>query len=224
MHRSSLKGPRVPVATSNRPVEARERRRFIQAALPLLLTLAACEVPSQINLRSIGRDASGAALEARLPPPGMDRPTPNLASVPPVAQRPDLSLRSGVTSRLEEDRAASLAALPPRDAPAAAQPGRRVNPPQEPPRPPARRAAAERRARPRDPAPAATSRRCAARGRDAAPPAAPRPGSASAGPSPAGAAAPPAPRPTRRGRWRAGRAAPAPRRPPRSAAAGARLE
>ena len=138
MHRPSLKGPRVPVATSNRPVEARERRRFIQAALPLLLTLAACEVPSQINLRAIGRDASGAALEARLPPPGMDRPTPNLASVPPVAQRPDLSLRSGVTSRLEEDRAASLAALPPRDAPAAAQaaaPGSPAIPAAAPPPP-----------------------------------------------------------------------------------------
>jgi hypothetical protein len=112
----------VPVATTRRRREARDRRRFIQGTLPLLLALTACEVPSQLDLRSIVRDASGTAMEARLAPPGMDRPTPNLASVPPVAQRPDLALRSGVTSRLEQDRAASLAALPARDLPAPARP------------------------------------------------------------------------------------------------------
>ena len=122
MHRPSLRGPRVPVATTRRRREARDRRRFIQGTLPLLLALTACEVPSQLDLRSIVRDASGTAMEARLAPPGMDRPTPNLASVPPVAQRPDLALRSGVTSRLEQDRAASLAALPPRGLPAPALP------------------------------------------------------------------------------------------------------
>jgi hypothetical protein len=80
----------------------------------VLLLLGGCDVPAQANLRTLLRDASGATMETRLAPPGMDRPTPNLASVPPVAQRPDVALRTGVTSQLERDRAASLAALPPR--------------------------------------------------------------------------------------------------------------
>jgi hypothetical protein len=72
----------------------------------LTLALGGCAVPSQLDLRNLGRDASGAAMDARLPPPGMDRPAPNLASVPPVPQRPDAATRSAVTNRLEEDRAA----------------------------------------------------------------------------------------------------------------------
>lgn len=117
MHRPSLRGPRVPVATSNRPIEARERAAFLQGAWPLLMLLGGCDVPAQANLRTLFRDASGAAMQTRLAPPGLDRPTPNLASVPPIAERPDLATRTGVTSRLEQDRAASLTAAPPRTTP-----------------------------------------------------------------------------------------------------------
>jgi len=69
-----------------------------------LLTLAACEVPAQLNLRLIGRDISGAANETRLPPPGMDRPSPNLASVPPIPQRPDPAARLALTLGLQAQR------------------------------------------------------------------------------------------------------------------------
>lgn len=139
MHRPSLKGLRVPVTTSKTRTEARDGSRFLQAGpLLALLALTACDVPPQANLRTLFRDASGAAMESRLAPPGMDRPTPNLASVPPVAQRPDLSQRTGVTSRLEQDRAASATALPPRVEPATAQapaPGSPAIPGSAPPPP-----------------------------------------------------------------------------------------
>jgi len=69
-----------------------------------LLALTACEVPSQLNLRLIGRDISGAANEARLPPPGLDRPSPNLASVPPIPQRPDPAARLALTQQLQAQR------------------------------------------------------------------------------------------------------------------------
>jgi len=80
---------------------------LVQARLWLLLpllTLTACEVPGQLNPRLIGRDISGAANEARLPPPGMDRPSPNLASVPPIPQRPDPAARLALTQGLQAQR------------------------------------------------------------------------------------------------------------------------
>lgn len=61
-------------------------------------------------------------MDARLPPPGMDRPTPNLASVPPIPQRPDAASRGAVTGQLEQDRAASLAPVAPRATPAGTLP------------------------------------------------------------------------------------------------------
>jgi len=71
--------------------------------MPLLI-LTACEVPAQLNPRLIGRDLSGAANEERLPPPGMDRPSPNLASVPPIPQRPDPAARLALTQGLQAQR------------------------------------------------------------------------------------------------------------------------
>lgn len=69
-----------------------------------MLLLSACAVPDQLNLRLIGRDASGAASEARLPPPGLDRPSPNLASVPPIPERPDFAARQALTLQLQMQR------------------------------------------------------------------------------------------------------------------------
>lgn len=106
--------------------------------LPLALLLAGCAVPSQLDFRALGRDASGATAGTRLLPPGLDLPTPNLAMVPPVPDRPDTATRDGLTRRLEADRARSLAPLPPRDAPAPPQPEAPGRPPiaAAPPPPP----------------------------------------------------------------------------------------
>lgn len=95
-------------ATFNQPrPEGRGRSPLGQArlgALVCLLLLAGCETPGQINLRFIGRDISGAAGEARLPPPGLDRPSPNLASVPPIPERPDPAARLALTTQLQTQR------------------------------------------------------------------------------------------------------------------------
>lgn len=71
--------------------------------LPILL-LSACAVPDQINPRLIARDISGSAPETRLPPPGLDRPFPNLASVPPIPERPDPAARLALTTQLQAQR------------------------------------------------------------------------------------------------------------------------
>lgn len=95
-------------ATFNQPAsKGRGRSPLGQArlgALGCLLLLAACETPGQINLRLLGRDISGAAGEARLPPPGLDRPSPNLASVPPIPERPDPAARLALTTQLQTQR------------------------------------------------------------------------------------------------------------------------
>jgi hypothetical protein len=90
-----------------------------------------------MDLRAMLRDASGAAAEARLPPPGLDRPSPNLASVPPIPERPELSARSRITAALERDRAASETPIPaPRAAAPLSGPAAAGEPP-VPARPPA---------------------------------------------------------------------------------------
>jgi hypothetical protein len=86
--------------------------RLLLLGLPLGACLGACSVPGQIDLRALGRDISGAALDSRLPPPGTDRPTPNLASVPPIPERPDFAARAALTGRLAAERTASTTAVP----------------------------------------------------------------------------------------------------------------
>lgn len=73
-------------------------------ALGCLLMLGGCDTPGQLNMRLLGRDISGAASEARLPPPGLDRPSPNLASVPPIPERPDPAARLALTTQLQTQR------------------------------------------------------------------------------------------------------------------------
>lgn len=104
-----------------------------------MLLLSACAVPDQLNLRLIGRDASGAAGEARLPPPGLDRPSPNLASVPPIPERPDFAARQALTLQLQMQRDELNTPLPDRrpDSPpaegaAAGQPPIAAAPPRPP--------------------------------------------------------------------------------------------
>ncbi|MEI6160951.1 MAG: hypothetical protein WCP77_14030 [Roseococcus sp.] len=39
-----------------------------------------------------------------MPPPGLDRPSPNLASVPPIPERPDPATRLALTQQLQAQR------------------------------------------------------------------------------------------------------------------------
>jgi len=106
---SGAEGRDRPAADQARP---RALALLLLLGLPLGVALGACSVPGQINPRALFRDASGAAMDSRLPPPGMDRPTPNLASVPPIPERPDSATRDALTRRLEAERAASTAEVP----------------------------------------------------------------------------------------------------------------
>ncbi len=110
MDQERPKGSRVTPepATFDRPcLKPRGRLPLGQARLCLLLpllALSACETPRQLDLRLLGRDISGASAEARLPPPGLDRPSPNLASVPPIPERPDPAARLALTQQLQAQR------------------------------------------------------------------------------------------------------------------------
>lgn len=102
----------------------------------LLLLLGACETPGQLNLRLLGRDISGASTEARLPPPGLDRPSPHLASVPPIPERPDPAARLALTTQLQAQRDSLVQPLADRRAdsplvegPASGQPAIPASPP-----------------------------------------------------------------------------------------------
>ncbi|WP_424812158.1 hypothetical protein [Roseococcus sp. YIM B11640] len=97
-----------------------------------------------MNPRLFFRDLSGASMDSRLLPPGMDRPTPNLASVPPIPERPDPAAREALTRRLQAERDANSAETPRgpdarlADTPSPGQPPI----PARPPAPPALAAAA----------------------------------------------------------------------------------
>jgi hypothetical protein len=79
-----------------------------QAAGVLLGLLAAgCSLPDEVNPVSIYDRISGNADAGRPPPPGMDRPFPNLASIPARPERPSPEFRAAVTGALANDRARS---------------------------------------------------------------------------------------------------------------------
>jgi hypothetical protein len=86
-----------------------------QAVVPLSL-LAALLLPAcadgrlaEIDPRPGIRNVFGAHLEGREPPPGLDRPYPNLASVPQRPAAPAPQLRAGITQALTTDRAGAAA-------------------------------------------------------------------------------------------------------------------
>lgn len=95
-------------------------RRGAAAAAVMLATapLPGCALPPEVNPVAIYNRISGADDAARLPPPGMDRPTPNLASVPPRPERPSPEVRAAITAGLAEDRARSRDPLVLRTVPA----------------------------------------------------------------------------------------------------------
>ena len=118
-------------------------RRGGTVAVVLGLLLGGCSVPDEVNPVEIWRRVSGAADEGRLPPPGMDLPSPNLATVPPRPERPTAESRAALTAALAADRASShdpviLRQLP--GGPATASPGSPAVP-GAPPRPAALAAA-----------------------------------------------------------------------------------
>jgi hypothetical protein len=110
MDPESPKGPSVTPETATFAQLRRKvrgpmpRRQASGIALLAPVLLWGCAVPGQLDLGLLGRDISGAAQEARLPPPGLDRPFPNLASVPPVPERPNPATRLAITQGLQAQR------------------------------------------------------------------------------------------------------------------------
>jgi hypothetical protein len=103
------------------------------------LALTGCQVPDEINPVVIYREISGEADAGRLPPPGLDLPRPNLASVPPRPERPSAASRAAIFADLAKDRANSREPLAFRTTPAPATanlvPGAPGMPAAPPPRP-----------------------------------------------------------------------------------------
>jgi hypothetical protein len=112
--------------------------------LVLALAPAACSIPPEIDPRVIYKEVTGEADAGRERPPGVDRPFPNLGTVPPRPQRPDPAARATITQALEADRGQSREAMAPRVEPAPpgeASPGSPLVPAAPPPPPSLARAA-----------------------------------------------------------------------------------
>jgi hypothetical protein len=105
--------------------KARGRRAADQARPALLavlvVALAGCtDRWAELDPRPVVANIFGAHLEGREPPPGLDQPWPNLASVPARPEPPDAATRARVSDGLAQDRAASRAPLTPGGRPAPA--------------------------------------------------------------------------------------------------------
>jgi hypothetical protein len=76
------------------------------AAVLAALLLGACSggIPRDIDPRIAVGNLFGAHLEGREPPPGLDQPYPNLASVPARPVPPDRETRGAIFSGLAQDR------------------------------------------------------------------------------------------------------------------------
>jgi hypothetical protein len=109
------------------------------AGMLLALALAGCDIPKEVNPVEIYRAISGEADAGRPPPPGMDRPRPNLASVPPRPERPPPEVRDAISAALAANRSQSREPLAPRTGSVppgrAAAPGDPSIPAAPPPRP-----------------------------------------------------------------------------------------
>lgn len=77
----------------------------LAAALSLALALPACsDRLAELDPRPVVANLFGAHLEGRDPPPGLDQPWPNLASVPQRPQAPSPAARDALSRRLATDR------------------------------------------------------------------------------------------------------------------------
>ena len=181
---------------------ARRGRRGAGWRMPAVLAVvgwlpAACSVPPELDPVAIYDRISGADDAKRLPPPGMDRPSPNLASIPPRPERPSPEFRQAVTDSLEKDRAQSRDPLVLRGEPARGAGGLVPGNPPMPAAPPRRPSLAAAPRIPWTESPAAP-RATPGSARPTAPPAAPSlpavPDAAPAPPPPELLGPPPRPR------------------------------
>jgi hypothetical protein len=94
--------------------QARAARR-LALLLALAVALGACSggVPRDIDPRIAVGNLFGAHLAGREPPPGLDQPYPNLASVPARPEPPDRATRGAISGGLAEDRERSRAPVTP---------------------------------------------------------------------------------------------------------------
>jgi hypothetical protein len=86
------------------PAAARSLVLALAVALPLALS-ACSSVPDDANPRVWWHYLSGAYLDERQPPPGLDEPYPNLGTVPPRPARPDPATRAAISAGLATERA-----------------------------------------------------------------------------------------------------------------------
>jgi len=109
------------------------------AALAGLLALVGCSVPKAVNPVLIYNRVSGRDDAQRLPPPGMDAPSPNLGAIPPKPERPPPGATDAISAALIEDRLRAATAQPDRARAAALPAFAPGNPPipAGPPPPPA---------------------------------------------------------------------------------------
>jgi len=99
--------------TSGTNPQPKRRRRAKQAQLcaVLGLLLAGCQTePGQAVVKFWDR-AWGPATEGRPAPPGADAPYPNLGTVPPRPETPDMAAREALAAGLVRERQASRVAL-----------------------------------------------------------------------------------------------------------------
>ncbi|MCA3364315.1 MAG: hypothetical protein INF79_01710 [Roseomonas sp.] len=111
--------------TSGTRLQPKWRSRANQAQLCALLglMLAGCQTEPGQAVAKFWDRAWGPATEGRPAPPGADAPFPNLGTVPPRPETPDMAAREALAARLVQQREASrepLGTLPwaaPRGAP-----------------------------------------------------------------------------------------------------------
>jgi len=99
--------------TSGTKFQPKWRSRANQAQLCVLLPLllAGCQTEPGQAVAKFWDRAWGPATEGRPAPPNADAPFPNLGTVPPRPETPDMATRDALAARLERQREASRAPL-----------------------------------------------------------------------------------------------------------------
>ena len=103
--------------TTGTKLQPKWRSRANQARFCVLLALMlpGCQTEPGQNVAKFWERAWGPATEGRPAPPGADQPFPNLGTVPPRPETPDMATREALAARLVQQREASrepLGALP----------------------------------------------------------------------------------------------------------------